>query len=162
MDETGALSEASKKKQANHWLLWWKIRPEELQKQIAEYHTLKITQSARGISVLALLFTAALTAFFAHLKWAGLDEWSYGDAALLLFLCIFIYRGHKWAILLAMIYWTYAKAFQIYSSLGTTPHPVAGQLIVAIIWWSTYMHAFFLAFIVEKKRRSEAKASGGT
>ena len=60
MDEKTTLP-ASKKTKGNHWLLWWKIEPEELQKQIAEYDTLKFYQSARGISLLCLLFSVAIT-----------------------------------------------------------------------------------------------------
>jgi len=44
---------APKKKKSGHWLAWWKIEPEELQKQVAEYKSLKLYQSARGISVCA-------------------------------------------------------------------------------------------------------------
>ena len=55
MDTNAALPEAPKKKKGNHWLLWWKIEPEELQKNIVEYDTLRIYQSARRIKLFAFV-----------------------------------------------------------------------------------------------------------
>jgi len=41
----------------SHWLLWWRIDRQELERQIASYATLPIFQSARGREFLvSLLF----------------------------------------------------------------------------------------------------------
>ena len=109
--------EIPKKKQKGNWnwLIWWKIEPQELQKQVAGYNTLKFYQSARGISVLLLLFATAITTVFIFAHLAGYEAYSFIDAAIALLLCPFIYRGHKWAMLGAMTYWSFAKGYQIYN-----------------------------------------------
>jgi hypothetical protein len=47
------------KKAKSHWLLWWKIEPEELAKQVDEYKILKITTVGAWDkpSILAVLST---------------------------------------------------------------------------------------------------------
>ena len=137
--------EAPKEKRRNHWLrwlLWWKIEPEELQKNIVEYDTLRIYQSARGTSFLLLLFSVAVTIIGICV---GLSNaWTLVDAIVGFGLAVFIYRGHRWAMLLAMVYWTLEKAGQFYLH--------ADNYLLVIVWWTAYMHAFYLSFIVEQKR----------
>jgi hypothetical protein len=150
MDEKPARPEAPKKERGNHWLLWWKIEPEELQKNIVEYDTLRIYQSARGISFLLLLLSGIADVVSVCVGYK--DAWILSDAILLLGLAAFIYRGHRWAMLVAMVFWTLEKAFQIYSLANMPAGSSAGYLIVTLGWWAVYMHAFYFAFIVEKKR----------
>lgn len=139
----------------SHWLLWWKIEPEELAKQVDEYKFLEITQSARGISLLCLAFAALVTGLMAYFRLAGLDEWAFADVGLALSLGVFIYRGHKWAMIGAMIYWTFQKLVNISSAIQS-PHPNSG--VVAVFWWAIYMHAFYLAFKTERTLDLRLKA----
>lgn len=144
----------TKKKNNNslNWLLWWQIDKDELNQQVEEYETLKFTQSARGISLLLLLLSAAATlALVLFLNWNSL---AILDVFIFLILGLFIYKGHRWAMVGAMILWTYEKIFiwieQYQSALAIgaiIPNP-----IIPLIWWTIYMHAFYLAFQVERKR----------
>jgi hypothetical protein len=43
------------------WFIWWKVDKDELTKQVKEYNSLSIWRSARKISALLLLFSAAVT-----------------------------------------------------------------------------------------------------
>jgi hypothetical protein len=150
MEINTASPEAPKKKAGNHWLLWWKIEPEELQKNIVEYDTLKIYQSARGISFLLLLLSGTANIIFVCVGYE--DAWALGDAVVFFGLAAFIYRGHRWAMLLAMLFWTLEKAFQIYRVVDMPAGSGGGYLIVTLSWWAVYMHAFYFAFVVEKRR----------
>jgi len=156
MDQETVPPEAPKKKKGNHWLLWWKIEPEELQKNIVEYDTLKIYQSARGISFLFLLLSGTANIIFVCVGYK--DAWTLGDAILLLGLAVFIYRGHRWAMLSAMVFWTLEKAFQVYNLADMPAGNSGGYLILTLSWWAVYMHAIYFAFIVEKRRSICASA----
>jgi hypothetical protein len=78
-----------------------------------------------------------------------MDEWAFADVGLELFFAVFIYRGHKWAMIGAMIFWTIEKLVQISSALQS-PHP--NSAVMAVVWWTLYMHAFYLAFRTERER----------
>lgn len=150
-----------KKKGGNlwSWLLWWNLDKNEIQAQADTYNSLKITQSARGISFLLLIFSAVVTVIFIlFLNW---DSSALFDAIAFLVLGYFIYKGHKWAMLGAMALWTYDKLFILFQQYetasatgGSTPNP-----IITLIWWATYMHAFWLAFQVERLRSKTKKAA---
>lgn len=153
VENTSNSTNAKKKSSYTHWLLWWILDKNELEKQVKEYKTLGIWHSARKISALLLLFSSIITigmvAFFNY------DSSSLIDVAMMLVLAFFIYRGHRWAMILAMLYWTYAKFYGLYTSYssGSTVHTNG---IVVIIWWATYMHAFWEAFKVEQLKRKES------
>ena len=56
-------------------------------------------------------------------------------------------------MLLAMAFWTFEKALQVYRIANMPELQSSGYLVVAnLIWWAVYMHAFYLSFIVEKER----------
>ncbi|MDO8503892.1 MAG: hypothetical protein Q7S60_04365 [bacterium] len=131
-------------KRAFGWLLWWQVDKKELREQVEGYKTLKITKSAKGISLLFLLFSAiATTAFILFFNW---DSWAYLDVFLFLLLGLFIYRGQKWAMVAAMIFWTFEKVFLLFDST------ISFNPILSFIWWAVYMRAFYLAFQVERLR----------
>ena len=138
------------KKSALSYLAWWKIDPAEMEKQITQYNTLKIWQSARGISSLFCLLTIAVTVLlggFAHLSTAAII----GDVIIWAPLAIFMYRGHRWAFVVGMALWTIEKAFAIFGSFDSPG--AGGAPIVQILWWAAFMNAFFLGFKVESQRR---------
>lgn len=93
--ERAAVDAKKPKKSGYHWLLWWKIDPEELTRQITEYNTLKVYQSARGISLLCTGLSAIITIGFTFFGW--LDALTLIDGTVLLVLGAFIYFGRKWA-----------------------------------------------------------------
>ena len=128
------------------WLLWWRIDEDQLERQVREYKTLKLWQSMRGISVLLLLLSTALTVLFASINFAGFDASAFVDAGLMLGVALFIYFGHRWAMIAAMMLWTLEKAFGVIDSGGM-------GLIMSVVWWAAYMHALFFAFRIEQARR---------
>lgn len=141
-----------------HWLLWWRIEPEELQRQVREYDSLSKIKTARGLSAILLIASgiASTVVFYASTE-PRPDSLSdtvvlFGLAvlsgAVLFVLAAFIYRGHRWAMICAMIYWTLEKAYQSYSR----PKYAFGS----IIWWTVYMQLFYMAYLVEKQRRKTA------
>jgi hypothetical protein len=89
--ERAAVDAKKPKKSGYHWLLWWKIDPEELTRQITEYNTLKVYQSARGISLLCTGLSAIITIGFTFFGW--LDALTLIDGTVLLVLGAFIYFG---------------------------------------------------------------------
>ena len=145
------------KKPGLDWILWWRIDQTELDSQVEQYDSLRFTRSMRGASVLCLGFSIAITVGFIVLGW--LDLAAYVDVGLMGLLALFIYLGHRWAMLLAMVLWTLEKIMTLVGGFG--PHQVGGGAVVSqLIWWCVYMHAFYFAFRIEQKRRAIAKAVG--
>ena len=143
-----------KNKKTHHWFFWWKVEEEELKNQVENYSTLKITHSARGQSVLCLLFSIVLTFLCISFGWLGADNSSYFDIIIFVILAFFIYRGHKWAMIGAMILWTFEKGYQIFDyfqNQASSNSNGAFILYLAILWWAFYMSAFWLAFQTEIK-----------
>ena len=140
-------TDASKAEKKSFFLLWWKTDPEEIEKQVSQYGTLKIYQSARGLSLLLCLVSVAATILL-----SGSMTLSSGtvitEAVVWSSLGFFMYRGHRWAFVTGMVIWTLEKAFMLFSS-GSASAP-----FVQVIWWAIYMNAFFLGFKVERRRRT--------
>lgn len=153
MTNANAVEPKKPKKSALSFLLWWKIDPAEIEKEITQYNTLKVWQSARGTSTLFCVFTIVATVllgeFLLHLSTSAIAV----EVIIWAPLAIFMYRGHRWAFMVGMALWTIEKAMLIYSMFtGDTPTPGA-QPFFQIVWWAIYMHAFFLAYKVESVRR---------
>jgi uncharacterized membrane protein len=127
-----------------NWLFWWQIDKAELSKQVDEYDDLSVTKSARGISFLCLVLSIIVTFIFILLD--IIEVSALFDILLFLVLAVFVYIGKKWAMIGAMIVWTYEKLFFLFDS------SIEANLFVSILWWATYMHAFWLAFKVEQVR----------
>jgi hypothetical protein len=144
------------------WLVWWYIDPVELYKQASQYDTIPFMRSARGMAVLCLLFSCVVGLILAYLKLIALDELAF-DCAVFVVLAIFIYRGHRWAILAAMGLWTYEQGLAVYNAVvgGVVVGGVRVHLnpVMQIIWWCIYMHCFYLAFRVEQQRRLARKTA---
>jgi hypothetical protein len=146
----------NRKAQRLNWLLWWRIDQNELAEQVAQYDHLPLHRSARGIAIFCLGFTCVVSAAFATFGTFGLDESAYWGIALYGALALFIWRGHRWAMIVAMLFWTADKALL----LAGMPKYALGQ----IVWWALYMHAFYFAFRVEEGRASsrDVKATTAT
>jgi hypothetical protein len=141
-------SDEATKKNRGSWFLWWQINPAELDEQVSKYETLSLIRSARGAAVFCLLFSIIATIVLISL---GHDLSSLFDVALFAILAVFIYLGHRWAMISAMALWTLEKGFAFTVMFGAKPN--GAGFAVQIVWWCIYMHAFFLAFRVEQERR---------
>jgi hypothetical protein len=145
---------AKAKRPRRHWFFWWKIDADELEEQVIGYRTLGPLKSARGISVICLLISIVITLVFVALKMTPIS--GIGDALLMAVLSVFIYFGHRWALIVAMLLWTVEKLLVLIGGFsGATPN--GGLAVVQVIWWCVYMHAFYLAFRVEQRRRNLTK-----
>lgn len=136
------------------WVFWWRTDHDQLARQVAEYDTLGVTASARGISFLMLIFSAFVTVVMVELL--ELPRWPYIEAASLLTLGYLMYKGHRWAILTTMVLWSIDKLSQIF-----VPSLAGAQAnaIVPLLWWAIYMHAFYLTWQVEERKRSATQPS---
>ena len=134
-----------------NWLLWWRIDSVDLDEQVRLYDTLSLNGSMRGISVLLLAFSIVITTIMALFRIVGPD--AFVDVGLMLTLAVFIYFGHRWAMIGAMVIWTLEKALTAFGN------PVLA--LPQLIWWALYMHAFYFAFRIEQKRKALARVAAG-
>ncbi len=135
------------------WIFWWQINADELKKQVHEYKTLKFSQSMRGISAILLWISVAATAAF--VLFLGMDQSAFIDTAIFLVLSFFVAKGHRWALIASMLLWTFEKVYSLYTQIQLAGATDSGAafIVPTIIWWTVYMHAFYLAFKVEQARR---------
>jgi heme/copper-type cytochrome/quinol oxidase subunit 2 len=131
-------------KASKNSLFNWGITEEELDRQVNGYDSLGITQSYRGMALLAVLFSMALTVALTALNVAPLSN--VYSLVIYLPLAALIYFGHRWAIIAMMVLWTMEKAYSV--TTGSSP-------VLALIWWSIYMGVFYKALRVEKARKQE-------
>ena len=137
------------------WILWWRIDPDELKRQVLEYDYLGLFGAMRGLSALCLALSGAITVGMIQFHFGGADQWSYVDVGLFAFLAVFIWFGHRWAILGAMLLWTAEKAIMISDSVGTSG--AGARVFMQVVWWCVFMHAFYFAFRIEQRRRRIAR-----
>lgn len=128
----------------------WKMSQRDLQKQLLNYDTLKITESYRGISALLIVASTALTIGAAVFHLFPSD--AIYSAFVYLPLAFFIYRGHRWAMILMMVLWTFEKGYQLINTQGSAP-------IVPVIWWFIYMNYFVNSLRIELARRKPVIAA---
>jgi hypothetical protein len=148
MYDTQTVSQAAAKHRS-HWFLWWKVDPAEIQQQVGEYHADRWTL-ARHVAAYCLLVSVAITTIFINV--GLMDSGAYFDAGIMLFLAACIFLGQRWAMIAAMLFWTFEKVVGFTDF--TQAHPPGGAFVISqLIWWATYMHAFWVAFRVEQERR---------
>ena len=124
--------------------MWsWKINPNDLKNQVDNYNNLKITESYRGISFLIIVGILALSLLIAF--WGVYEDTTSILYSLIIYvpILIFLYRGHRWAIISMMILWTLEKGIMLYDGGG----------IMQIIWWLIVMPYFWKALMVENEKR---------
>jgi len=138
------MTEEHSQKTRYHWVFWWKIEPDELQRQVREYDSLGMIKSARGLSAVLLALSAIVTIIFVCMGWT--DVSSLLDAVLFVGLGAFIHRGHRWAMVCAMVFWTLEKAYGFYAK--------PEYAVMSAIWWTIYMQAFYMAYRVENAKRA--------
>ena len=140
--------EESKGKRALNWVLWWQTDPVEIDEQARLYDTIGFRGSWRGWAALCLAFSGSVTLAIVALSTGGAFSPDYIDVAVMAVLGVFIFLGHRWAMIGAMIVWTIEKFFII----AMNPY----MAVTSLIWWALYMHVFYSAFRVEQRRRSAA------
>jgi len=123
----------------------WKISEEDMKTQVENYNNLKITESYRGISALLILGSMILTVVLAKFDVVSYDA-VYG-AIIYLPLAFFIWKGHRWAMIVMIALWTFEKGYQVYATAGES------SPIVAIIWWAIFVGYFVNALKVEIARK---------
>ncbi len=124
----------------------WKVSPDDLKEQLEGYHTLKITQSYRGITVLLISALLTLSLVLGFFEVTSLEDVIY-SLIIYIPLLAFVYNGHKWAIITLFILWTIEKIFTLIYSVeaGTSP-------ISSIIWFLIVAPVIYKAYVVEQER----------
>lgn len=115
----------------------------DLKKQIENYDSLKIYKSYRGISTLIILFSLLTDSFYL----LGGSFYIFDLIFILVIysvLMIFIYKGKKWAIILAMVYYTIDRVMRVNET-------ESGASFI-MINWMIYMYFFYHSLIIEIAR----------
>ena len=128
------------KKAKNYW--WsWSIGAEELDKQVRQYHELKFTQSYRGVCVLFFLIVMAwslLLVIGANIFLGSAFPLSIVNVIIGLIpygvLSIFVYKGHRWALIVLLIYWIVDKVTTTIDIVRYNPNisPLGSLVFLAI------------------------------
>lgn len=146
-----------KKKRGFLRSLFWDIDEDEVNKQVAEYDSLRITKSKRGQSFLLLIAAACLSLagsflVFHYIAPTVIVEVLFAD----LFLGYFVYKGQQWAMVASMVYCTIARLLlPIYGAMIGQ----SNTLLTHLIWWALFMNFFYTAFRVEQLRNRDKKHS---
>ena len=120
-----------------------KFNKNELEKQISEYHNIKVIESYRGISALIFLVSLILSTILTFLS-NGSIEIIIFSLIIYLPLIYFVYKGQRWAMLSLMLLYTLDKFYQIANN--------EVNIKVAIIFWIIIMPILGKAFIIETER----------
>src|SRR5262245_62790654 len=101
-DQKGAKSVLS-------FFAWWKTDPDEIAKQVDQYSTLKVWQSARGVSALLCVFSFVVTVSLG--RWVlNLSNGTLAAEVIIWgLIAVFMYRGHRWVCVLGMSLWALEK-----------------------------------------------------
>ena len=142
-------------------LMWWQVSPEVIEQEVTQYKTLSIVKSSRGLAFLLLLFSSTVTLLITpflkfgegkHFDYSSVSSW----IGLLLYVVLgfFIWRGHRWSMIAAMLIWTFDKFYFVYLFFTTTSSFKSPYVVfLQILWWCWYMQVFYTAFRVECLRR---------
>lgn len=130
----------------------WVMLPNELKNQVENYHTLSFTETARGAAIIFMLCLVALSMLLTFFTVIPFDSSTVVEWLIYCFSLYFVYKGHRWAILLVMFLWTGDKAYQLYqvSSSGQ------GSVPLVIFWWFIVMPYLYKALKVENARSRTA------
>lgn len=132
---------------------WTKIEGDVLKNQLENYHTLGITKSSRGQVVLVFGALLLLSLILSQFGFISISDWL---ISLILYipLLIFVYKGHRWAMIGLMILWTIEKLYSAYLSIE-----MGGSLIGSVIWLVIGLSIINKALNVEDARRKLVPAS---
>jgi len=140
-------------KRRSFWgsLFDWRMNDQELKEQLDSYSTLGWTRSYRKFSAALLWFSTIITLLLVLFNLFGIQPSAVSDVAIFLVLSWFVYKGHRWALITAMILWTIEKGDQVVQVVSADPsHSIL--FLSGVIWWATYMGVFWKAYRVEHAR----------
>jgi len=150
------------------WFLWWKMDPNTLEKQIQQYKSLKIYESYRGIATLLIVGWVVLTDLFAVINWIPRNKFIVSlfiyervelfSMLLYFFLAFFIYKGKKWAMIIAMFLITIDRGFALFHSVSLGVVDTIFWIMI-IFWWCVFMKYFYGAYRVEKARNKNSSST---
>jgi hypothetical protein len=126
-------------------LFRWNIDEKELKYQVDNYNTLGFFRSAKGVVIALMIVSAIITLIFMPNDWV--------DIIVILVLALFIYKGSRVALIIAMIYWTFSKVLQIVGAFSSVENSNTAIVWSAIIFWTIWMGAFWQAYQVERERK---------
>ncbi len=127
----------------------WAASDEELRFQVDNYNSLPWSETFRGAAAIFLAGLLGLSIVLGLFGVVSLDGGTLTEFAIYAGALYFIFRGHRWAIILAMILWTADKAYQLYE-VGASGQ---GNVYVIIVWWLLVMPYLYKALKVENLRR---------
>ena len=120
----------------------FRFSEDEIAYQVENYKQLGLLSSYAGFSAFLFFCSAVITLIFVFL---GGNILSIFDATLFIFMSIIMATvGGRWTFIIAMIFWTLEKGYQI----AVSPD----SFFIALIWWIFYMIILYKAFIVETRR----------
>lgn len=127
---------------------------EEFEIQVESYDNLSVMKSNRGQASLFLGAVIIISIAFGIFDIMPLSDVIY-SLIIYIPLTFFIYKGHRWAMYLGIVLWTFEKAYQVVTLNGK-------GFIVIVLWWLWLVTILYSAIKVEnerKKRKSVGKKS---
>ena len=144
-------------KTLRRWLLWWKIDPAELERQVEGYEKVHRLATAQGFGYLLAVMAAAQAAYGAGLAFspgtAALFPVAWFQAGVALSLAAlggFLLRGSRAAAIGLMVVYSIQTVFIANCALQT--EPAASFLLLSLAGWSIFMRVFYLSLRVERER----------
>jgi len=104
--------------------------------------------TSRGVAAVVIIAQGALTVALSSLLGIDPTDALLGAAVLCLPLAFFVYRGHRWAMVVWLAVFTLDRAISISDGAAAAP---------MIIWWLILMPYFFQPLQVENARRLRAR-----
>jgi len=145
-------------KTLRRWLLWWKIDPAELERQVEGYEKVHRLATARGFGCLLAVIAAAQAAYGAGLAFspgtAALFSVAWFQAGVALSFAAlggFLLRGSRAAAIGLMVLCTFQTVFIADCALHLT-EPAASFLLLSLAGWAIFMRVFYLSLRVERER----------
>ena len=120
---------------------------EEFENQVENYRNLGITKSNKGQATLFLGLVIIISLALSFFDAIPLRDVLYGSI-IYVPLMFFIYKGHRWAMILGIFAWTIDKGAQLfYFSDGK------GSFLVTIAFWLWLVSILYSAIKVENERK---------
>lgn len=137
------------------YIFHWNLTPKELAKELKEYETLSFFKTARGLVIFILIFFFVLHLLAAL---AGLLEYTKPQDVLLILiifapLAFFIKIGHRWAIVLLVIFWVLSIIIGIYTYISNSIGIQPTTVLTGLLWTFFILRTSYQALIVENARK---------
>lgn len=122
----------------------------EFENQVNNYHSLKITKSIRGeltVFFIVVMIASLILGFF---EFMGTFEDALYGLIIYIPLTLFIYKGHRWAMVSMIVVWTVEKGYQLVMLNGKFG-------LLTFIWWIMVVSYLYKAIKIENARRRKEK-----